>query len=283
MMHLTLPNIVSRAKPPEPWAEGDNIPWHDQAFSVRMLREHLSQAHDAASRREQIIERHVVWVHETLLRGQVTTILDLGCGPGLYTNRLARLGHACTGIDYSPASISYARERAAEEKLACQYELRDIRLGTYGQHFGLAMLIFGEFNVFPKKMAVAILREMYRSLDHGGILLLEPHTFAAIHEMGKQKPSWYTAKQGVFADEPYLCLTEHFWHSRMRATTTRHYVFEASSVVTRFAQTMQAYTDDEYRELLAVCGFEQIESYASLAGKGGPIQKGLYAITARKM
>lgn len=277
-----LPAIFSRAIPPEPWAEGDNIPWHDPAFSARMLREHLSQAHDAASRREETIERQVAWIHKALLEERATRILDLGCGPGLYASRLARLGHTCTGIDYSPASIAYARERSAEEYSDCQYELLDIRSGAYGQDFGLAMLIFGELNVFPQETAAAILREMRASLIDGGTLLLEPHSFAAIHEMGEQKPSWYTAKQGVFADEPYLCLTEHFWHERIRATTTRHHVIEASGAVTRYAQTMQAYTEDEYRALLTTCGFEQIKIHPSLAGENGPVQKGLCAVTARK-
>ena len=48
----SLTDLVHRAPIPLPWAEGDNIPWHDPEFSQRMLREHLSQAHDAASRSE---------------------------------------------------------------------------------------------------------------------------------------------------------------------------------------------------------------------------------------
>ena len=46
-----------------PWAGGGKIPWHDPAFSGRMLREHLSQEHDRASRRFEAIEKHVSWIH----------------------------------------------------------------------------------------------------------------------------------------------------------------------------------------------------------------------------
>ena len=59
-----------------------------------MLQEHLSQEHDAASRRAPIIDRHVHWIHAALLSSHPTAILDLACGPGLYSSRLARLGHA---------------------------------------------------------------------------------------------------------------------------------------------------------------------------------------------
>jgi len=45
---VNLTDLINR-KMPEPWAE--KIPWDDPAFSERMLKEHLSQEHDAASRR----------------------------------------------------------------------------------------------------------------------------------------------------------------------------------------------------------------------------------------
>ncbi|MEZ4569909.1 MAG: hypothetical protein R2849_06205 [Thermomicrobiales bacterium] len=52
-------DIVSRDPNPEPWTEVSKIPWDDPDFSSRMLREHLSQDHDAASRRISMIDRHV--------------------------------------------------------------------------------------------------------------------------------------------------------------------------------------------------------------------------------
>ena len=41
-------DLIRREAAPEPWAEGEKIPWDDPGFSRRMLEEHLSQAHDAA-------------------------------------------------------------------------------------------------------------------------------------------------------------------------------------------------------------------------------------------
>jgi len=121
---MQLLDIVSRASIPSPWSEGDNIPWDEPGFSRRMLEEHLSQEHDAASRRFATIDQHVDFIHQRLLSGRPVKLLDLGCGPGLYTSRLARLGHTCTGIDYSPASIDYAEKQAARESLPCTYSAR---------------------------------------------------------------------------------------------------------------------------------------------------------------
>jgi 2-polyprenyl-3-methyl-5-hydroxy-6-metoxy-1,4-benzoquinol methylase len=82
-----------------------------------------------------------------------TAILDLGCGPGLYTSRLARLGHTCTGIDFGPAAIAYARTAAAEGQLDCSYRLEDLRSAAFGGDFGLVMCVFGEIYVFPRDQA----------------------------------------------------------------------------------------------------------------------------------
>ncbi len=110
MKHLL--DVINRKLPPTPWEEGDCIPWSDPAFSERMLKEHLRQDHDAASRRTEKIDEQVAWIHGDLLAGQPTKVLDLTCGPGLYTSRLARLGHECVGIDYAPAAIRYADDNA---------------------------------------------------------------------------------------------------------------------------------------------------------------------------
>ena len=48
---MNLSELVARfGLAPEPWVEGRTIPWDDPGFSQRMLREHLSQQHDGASR-----------------------------------------------------------------------------------------------------------------------------------------------------------------------------------------------------------------------------------------
>jgi len=256
---LNLLDIVHRSCTPAPWAEGDKIPWEQPDFSVRMLDEHLSQDHDAASRRTEIIDRHVMWIHEQVLEGKPTKVLDLACGPGLYSSRLARLCHHCVGIDFSPASIAYAREQASREGLDATYIQDDIRQADYGNDYGLVMLIYGEFNVFRPQEATAILKKAHSALRPGGVLLLEPHTFDAIRKIGGQSRSWYSAKKGLFSDKPHLCLQENFWDAESHVATERYYVIDAATgLAERHAASMQAYTNDEYESLLSKCDFGEV-------------------------
>lgn len=52
--------------------------------------------------------------------------LDVGCGGGLLTEPLARLGFAVNGLDAAPESIAVAREHAAAQGLAIDYRVGDV-------------------------------------------------------------------------------------------------------------------------------------------------------------
>jgi SAM-dependent methyltransferase len=281
---VKLIDMLNRAQPPVPWDEGYTIPWNDPGFSERMLAFHLSQETDAASRRTEKVEKGVAWIHERFLEGRPTRILDLGCGPGLYAVRFARLGHECRGIDFGPASVAYAREQSEKEGLECAFVEEDLRTADFGSGFGLAMLIFGEFNVFTPEDARKILRKAFAALDEGGVLVLEPHYLAALRdERGGSVSSWYTATEGLFMDGPHLCLEENFWHEESKAATTRFFIVDAQTgEVQRHAASYQAYTDEEYRTVVEECGFEEVEFFPSLTGEEDEQQEEFFVLVARK-
>jgi SAM-dependent methyltransferase len=280
---VKLLDMVNRIPVPEPWSEGDNIPWHEPGFSMRMLREHFSQAHDAASRRTEKIEQHVRWLHSQLLSARSSKILDLGCGPGLYTSRLATLGHQCVGIDYSPASIAYAAAQAKSEGLRCTYLCQDMRTADYGTGLGLVMQIFGEMNVFRRGDAELILKKAHSALAPGGLLLLEVHAYSTVQTMGEQSPSWYTSSSGLFIDEPHICLQESSWDPGRGTATVRFYVIQASTGnVTPYAQSLQAYSKSQYLALVAAARFQQLEFLPSLTGSGQDAEAGFLILLARK-
>jgi cyclopropane fatty-acyl-phospholipid synthase-like methyltransferase len=278
---MDLQNIIRRTQNPTPWSEDEKIPWHDPDFSHRMLDEHLTQDHDAASRRSERIEMHVSWIHNSLLGSKQSKILDLGCGPGLYSNRLASMGHQCVGIDFSPASIRYARERASARNLSSEFIQEDIRTADYGDDYQLVMLLYGEFNVFRHEEIRDMLNRAYHSLARGGTLLLGPHTFEAVREMGHQTPTWDSSLYGLFSEQPHLSLKETFWDENAYAAMQRYYVIDAStSEVSRYGQTINAYDDDGYRKILTDTGFEDVTFSQSMGEDEGTEE--LMVITAIK-
>jgi SAM-dependent methyltransferase len=282
---MNLLDLVSR-QPPRPWVDGEKIPWDEPGFSARMLREHLSQQHDAASRRFATIDRHVAWIHQHVLGGEPARILDLGCGPGLYLSRLARLGHRGTGIDFSPASIAYARTAAEAAALPISYRQEDLRRAEFAAAdpgYDLAMLLYGEFNTFRDGDAAAILTKALAALRPGGRLLLEPSTFAYTQALGAGGPRWYAAPNGLWSDRPHLCLQDNAWDAEQGAVVERYTLIDAESgAITQHAMTTRAYQAEEVTALLAGSGFVNITHYPSLLGVADAEQAWLYAVLADK-
>jgi SAM-dependent methyltransferase len=69
-------------------------------------------------------------------------VLDLGCGPGHESKRLAHAGATVTGIDFSEECITIAKMRCPE----CKFEIRDMRnpgddIGIFDGVFACGSLI----------------------------------------------------------------------------------------------------------------------------------------------
>lgn len=252
---------------PTPLTPGEGkIPWDDAAFSQRMLDNHLSQDHDWASRKLPVIEQQVAWVARQLADGG--QILDLGCGPGLYTQRLAQRGYVCSGVDFSPAAIHWARQQAHQHGLAIDYHQQDVRHFTPAQAFDLIMMTFGEINVFSAEDTRALLRRCASWLKPGGKLLLEVHSFAEVKRQGEAERSWQPCPEGLFVDRPHVLLTENQWDEAAQTSTTLFWVLEDNGVVTRFSSQTRAWHDEQYQQLLAECGFSDI---SKIAGDEWPV------------
>ena len=132
-------------------------------------------------------------------------------------------------------------------------------------------------------IARGILDKACRALVPNGFLLFEPHTFEAVVTIGEWPSSWYSAEKGLFSGEPHLCLQENFWDAEHNVAIQRYYIVDAASgEVTRYSSSMQAYTDEEYRSLLAECGFGEAVFYPSLGGSGSDSEDYLMVILSQK-
>ena len=256
----SLHTIIDRHVPAVPWAGGDNIPWNDPEFSERMLAEHLSQDHDLASRRLGTIDAQVAWIHQSVLHGCPSRVLDLTCGPGLYLQRLGAMGHRGVGIDFSPASIRHATREAAGGDADLAYVEGDIRHIDFGSGFDLALILYGQLNVFRRHEATDILRRASRALDPGGALIVEAQTFEHVVQTGMNVPSWSSHHEGLFSPKPHVLLTESHWNDDERATTERFFVIDGDDGgVSVHAMTTVAYTHDEIVRLMAAVGLVDAE------------------------
>jgi SAM-dependent methyltransferase len=263
-----------------PWNGKTKIPWNDPAFSERMLREHLSQAHGHASRRSSVIDAQVQWIHQALCGGASLEILDLGCGPGLHTHALASLGHRTTGIDFSPAAIRHARSCAAQAGVDCTYWELDLCSAELGGPYDLILMLFGEFDTFAPDQAASLLARARRALRPGGALLLEVHTYEAVTALGQTASTWFRSDGGLLHPGPHLGLRETHWHELAKASTERTWVLPLDDPdgLSSLVSTTQARTEANHVALMARSGFARVQRHPSVGELPSP---GFYAWVAR--
>ncbi len=105
------------------------------------------------------------------LVGDVTgkTVLDLACGEGFYTRKLAQAGAArVVGVDSSPAMIDLARRAEHRAPLGVDYRVGDVRGLDLGRHFDLVVAAY-LLNYAPDPEALAeMCAAVVRHLPPGG-------------------------------------------------------------------------------------------------------------------
>ena len=113
------------------------------------------------------------------------TLLDLCCGTGALTLRLAGDGHELIGVDLSPEMLSRARAKAEEAALdtpplfLCQAAPE---LDLYGTVEGAFCCLDG-FNYLPPEDLPETLRRLHLFIEPGGVLAFDFHAPEHLREL----------------------------------------------------------------------------------------------------
>ncbi len=263
-----LRRMYGRASVPRAWARGGNLPWNEPAFADRMLREHLDESHGAASRPSAEREAQIDWLWSTLALDPGQRVYDVTCGPGLYAVELAKRGCRVTGVDFSPASIRYARELATRTGVSalCDFVEADIRdVGPSGPPFDAALVLYGQLAVFPRHQAASIARDVCTRLAPGGQLCIELLDLERVDK--KASTWWFTDDTGLWGDGPFLHLGERFWDEDSGISSERFHILHLETgEMDEILLCDQSYSTHEARALLLEAGFSSVDPYAAWDG-----------------
>ena len=211
---MKLKNIVKTLsiKPPL-YEKGTAAMWTDQHISKQLLNIHLDPEIDLASRKMSSITSTIHWILSYTDKKPLS-ILDLGCGPGLYTQLYARQGHIVTGVDFSGVSVQYAREQAKKNDLQINYSCQNyLDLETKDNQFDLITLIYADFGVLTPGERDRLLSIVYKALKPGGIFVFDVLNDRDLENKVEPK-SWEAAEHGFWKDQHYLALSESFLYER---------------------------------------------------------------------
>jgi len=145
------------------------------------------------------------------------------------------------------------------------------------------MMIYGQFNVFPRDRGLEILSGAHGASKLGGVLLLEVQTMDQIRKGGEAESSWYSSESGLFSSDPHIVLQENFWDADLKASTNRFSIIDApTGAVSSYSLSNEAYTVRELTDALQVAGFKKAGRYPSLSGKPVSGDAEFQVVVARK-
>ncbi len=194
------------------------LDWGDPVINRRLLREHLDQNHDGASRRIPVIERQVARLAR-LIAPPPARVLDAACGPGLYAVRLARRGWSVAGVDTGGAVLRHARRLAREAGVDIDLRRADLRELELDAEFDAVILVYFILEGFPGREQVAVLRRLAAGLRPGGRLVAE------LRVRPDQPPGrltgWDVVPRSLLSDRRHLLLTDTVYDERRRTFVLR--------------------------------------------------------------
>ena len=257
--------LIALQQKPEPFTPGELLFWDDPHISKQMLAAHLDSQTEAASRRPETIDRSVKWLIEALSLETGDSILDLGCGPGLYASCLARAGMRVTGVDYSRRSIEYATQHAKDNNLDIIYRYENyLNLGDENQ-YDAALLIYGDFCPLNPAQRSKLLQNIYRALKPGGKFVLDVSTRECRKKHGNRN-RWRVLETGFWKPGPHLLLEEGFDYPEQSIWLDQFIVIEIDGKVSVYRNWFQDYTPDTIIAELTQGCFSVESLWGDLAG-----------------
>ncbi|WP_086349566.1 class I SAM-dependent methyltransferase [Candidatus Enterococcus clewellii] len=177
----------------------DNI-WTDLHISSQLLQAHLDPEFDGASRKKPFIDASASWIEQQLPQSKFAKVIDYGCGPGLYTERLAKKGYEVTGIDFSARSIKTAMASAVKQDLSITYVQGDYLAWQPRDTYDLALLIYCDYGALSEDERKILLENIYAALNSGGRLLMDNFTVTQMADF-TEETSWTVYEKDSFWSE----------------------------------------------------------------------------------
>jgi len=174
--------------------------WTNPYISKQLLDIHLNINIDLASRKYESIKKTADWIL-TQTNGDKLNILDLGCGPGLYSEIFAKKGYNVTGIDLSKNSIDYAQQEAKSKSLDIKYINQNyLELNLDENSFDLVILIFTDFGVLLPNEREILLNNIKKVLKPNGTFIFDVLNDKDITQKTSPK-NWELTKKGFWKDQ----------------------------------------------------------------------------------
>jgi len=255
--------------------------WTNEHTSKKMLEYHLNESLDLSSRNKNFIDRSLKWIVSYFGIDANTIVADFGCGPGLYTTRLAEKSANVTGIDFSERSIRYAKETAAQKGLNIDYVCRDYLEFETEKKYDLITMIMCDFCALSPMQRKKMLTRFYRFLNIGGSVLLDVYSLNAFDRREEASTYEYMQLDGFWSSENYYGFLNTCKYDEEKVILDKYTIIEEARTQTVY-NWLQYFSPESLRKEFEESGFNIEEYYSDVAGTVFSPESKEFAIVAKK-
>ena len=224
-----------------------------------MLKEHLNPISDGASRKQESILKTIEFI---LSKSKLESrLLDLGCGPGLYTSLFKDKGYDVTGIDFNKASIEYATGKRKDVNYILGDYINEYPNGNYDT----IVMIYCDFGTYSNQDRDKLLKNIYKSLDNEGVFIFDIFTEDLVKNKQESKNWDYVPSGGFWNKDKYLLLSQTFHYIEDKAFGYQYNLLTENNTK-HFIVWDRYYSEKEITLVLKNIGFRKVGIYKDILG-----------------
>jgi len=210
-----------------------------------------------------------------LINHEVTSLLDLGCGPGRHCLPLASKGFEVTGLDASLYLLARAKEKAQQHNVTIDF-IQANMLDFKSEHkFDLIINMFNSFGYFDTpEQNQQVINNAYANLADKGSLLIDTvgkETLARIIE--PVHLSEYD-NGDIRIERPLLINDMQIFSNQ--------WILIKGNQAYRYDYQHYVYTPVELTQMCKQAGFTKVEIYGSLQGDAYDLESDRLVVIASK-
>lgn len=239
--------------------------WNNPHISKQMLKLHLDPNIDPASRNKKFMDKSVNWMTQKFSINSKSKILDLGCGPGLYTAEFAKRGAKVTGLDVSKNSIEYANRKAGEDNLEIKYINANYVTYDFKKKYNLVTLIYDDYCVLNPANRKILLNKIYSVLEDDGSFVFDVLSNNHFNRIQETQSCSYSDSDGFWSPEAHFVFENIYKYNDVRIILQKHTIIEKNNKFTIY-NYLKCFEFDEIVKELSDNGFHTVEYFSDISG-----------------
>lgn len=250
---------------PKEFEYNSNNIWTNEKVEEFVFNSYFSPEIEGGSENEKKINSTVEFIVNNFPSQYYPYVLDLGCGPGFYSYKLAKKKYFVTGIDISNKALTYAKEKACNIENLNYYNMNIFDL-TLKNKYNIILLLFFTYSNFMKKDRITLLDNVKKMLaDENSLFLLDVGTVYRYNQFNYF--NYWEKSHSINKSINEFILLGSFRLYENHLLLHKQVIFFKNGEILEFLDWQKHFSISEIRNELKESGFEIINIFGDSLGK----------------